>query len=91
VLSTLTVAPIYIAGCAAAWRLSRNGVALAGAPLNFRFLRAAMLIGIGSVVAMVALASRAELMGLAAAVAACIVAYWLSSRGQPAAPGPEIP
>jgi APA family basic amino acid/polyamine antiporter len=91
VLTTLTDAPIYIAGCAAAWRLSRNGVALAGAPLNFRFLRAAMLIGIGSVVAMVALASRAELMGLAAAVAACIVAYWLSSRGQPAAPGPEIP
>ena len=91
VLSTLTVAPLYVAGCAAAWRLARNGVALAGAPLNFRWLRAAMLTGICSMLLMIALASREELMGLAAAVAACIVAYWLSSRGQPAAPGPEIP
>jgi basic amino acid/polyamine antiporter, APA family len=91
VLSTLAIAPLYIAGCAAAWRLSRNGVALAGAPLNFRWLRAAMLIGICSMMLLVALASREELLGLAAAVAACVVAYWLSSRGEPAAPGPEIP
>jgi len=91
VLSTLTVAPLYIAGCAAAWRLARNGVALAGAPLNFRFLRAAMLTGICSMVVLVALASREEIFGLAAAVAACIIVFWLSTRGRAARPGPEIP
>jgi APA family basic amino acid/polyamine antiporter len=91
VLSTLTVTPLYIAGCAAAWRLARNGVALAGTPLNFRFLRAAMLTGICSMVVLIALASREEILGLAAAVVACIIVFWLSTRGQAARPGPEIP
>jgi amino acid transporter len=89
VLSTLTVAPIYIAGCAAAWRLSRNGVALAGVPLNFRWLRAAMLTGICSMLALIALASREEILGLAAALAACVIVFWLSNRGQATRPGPE--
>jgi amino acid transporter len=84
VLSMLTVAPLYIAGCAAAWRLSRAGVALAGAPLNFRFLRAAMLTGICSMVVLVALASRDEILGLAAVLAACVIVFWLSARKEPA-------
>ena len=91
VLSTLTVAPLYIAGCAAAWRLARSGVALAGAPLNFRWLRAAMLIGICSMVGLIALASRKEIFGLAAVLAATVAVYWLSARGQPGRPDPESP
>ena len=34
VLSTLASAAFYIAGCAAAWKLARRGVAGAGAPLT---------------------------------------------------------
>ena len=39
VLATLGSAAVYIAGCAAAWRLARRGVARAGVPLNYRWLR----------------------------------------------------
>jgi amino acid transporter len=81
VLATLGAAALYIAGCAAAWRLARRGVALAGAPLNFRWLRAAMVIGISSMAILIALASRAEIIGLAAFLAGSAAVYWLSTRG----------
>jgi basic amino acid/polyamine antiporter, APA family len=81
VLSTLGAAALYIAGCAAAWRLARRGVALAGTPLNFRWLRAAMLTGIISMATAIALASREEIFGLAAFLAGCAVVYGLSSWG----------
>jgi amino acid transporter len=45
VLSALATAPFYIAGSAAAWRLARRGVAQAGAPLDFRWLGAAAIMG----------------------------------------------
>jgi basic amino acid/polyamine antiporter, APA family len=38
VLSALASAAFYIAGCAAAWKLARQGVAQAGTRLNFRWL-----------------------------------------------------
>ena len=44
-LSTLAVAPLYMGGSIAAWFLARRGVAEAGAPLNFRWLGAAMIGG----------------------------------------------
>jgi len=81
VLATLTSAALYSAGCAAAWRLARRGIALAGAPLNFRWLRAAMLIGISSMAVLIALASRAEIIGLAAVLAGSAVVFSLSTRG----------
>jgi amino acid transporter len=86
VLSTLTSAVLYIAGCAAAWRLARSGVALAGPPLNFRWLRAAMLIGIGSMLVLIALGSREEIIGLVAVVALSAVAFWLTPRREPVGP-----
>ena len=86
VLATLTSAVLYIAGCAAAWRLARSGVALAGPPLNFRWLRAAMLIGIGSMLVMIALGSREEIIGLVAVVALSAVAFWLTPRREPLRP-----
>ena len=77
VLSALACAPLYIAGCAAAWMLSRRGVALAGPPLNFRFLGIATVLGIGSMSAMVALASRQEIIGLATLTGLSILMYLL--------------
>jgi basic amino acid/polyamine antiporter, APA family len=65
VLSTLAIAALYIAGCAASWVLARRGVALSGTPLNFRFLGSATVIGISSMLALIALGSRQEIIGLA--------------------------
>lgn len=48
VLATLASAGLYIAACIAAWLLARRGVALAGVPLNFRWLGAAMGLGVGT-------------------------------------------
>lgn len=79
VLSALTSCALYVGGCAAAWRLARTGVALAGEPLNFRWLRAAMLVGISSMAIFIALAAVAEIIGLAIVMAASIVLFWLSS------------
>jgi hypothetical protein len=58
-------------------------VALAGEPLNFRWLRAAMLIGIISMAALITLASREEIVGLAIVLAVSAVLFWLSKRRLP--------
>jgi APA family basic amino acid/polyamine antiporter len=83
VLAALSSCILYIGGCAAAWRLARGGVALAGEPLNFRWLRAAMLIGIISMAALITLASREEIVGLAIVLAVSAVLFWLSKRRLP--------
>jgi len=80
VLATLAVTVPYAAGCAAAWRLARRGVAQAGPPLNFRWLGVAMATGIFSMVLLIALASRAEIIGLAAAIAVCVALYFVLNR-----------
>lgn len=80
VLSALTVTVPYVAGCAAAWRLARRGVALAGTPLGFRWLGAAAATGIVSSIALVALASRDEILGFAAAVGIAVAIYMVQTR-----------
>ncbi len=80
VLSTLASAALYIGGCAAASVLARRGVAQAGAPLGSRWLGLAMVTGIGSMLVFIALASRAEIMGLLAVVAASALIYLLQTR-----------
>jgi amino acid transporter len=80
VLSSLATAALYIAGCAGAWRLARNGVAQAGAPLNFRWLGAAMVVGITSMLALIVLASRAEITGLFAVVGVSAIVYLVQAR-----------
>jgi amino acid transporter len=87
VLSTLAVAPLYIAACAAAWRLARGRVAIAGEPLSFRWLGAAAVIGTGSMLFLIGLAARAEIMGLLAVIAAALALYFVQTRLRPAAPG----
>jgi APA family basic amino acid/polyamine antiporter len=80
ILSALTVAGLYIAGCFAAWRLARRGVALAGKPLGFRWLGAAATVGIGGMLIIIALASRAEIAGLAALIGISAAVYLLQTR-----------
>jgi amino acid transporter len=79
-LSALAIAPLYVGGCAAAWLLARRGVARADAPLGFRWLGAAALTGIGSMIAMVGLAKRAEILGLGALVVILSTLYVPLSR-----------
>jgi len=80
VLSGLAIAPLYIAGCAAAWMLARRQVALAGEPLNFRWLVPAAAIGIASMLTLIALASRVQILGLLAILGASALAYVLQTR-----------
>jgi amino acid transporter len=87
VLSTLATAAMYIAGCAASWVLARRGVALSGTPLNFRFLGVATVIGIGSMLALIALGSPQEIIGLAALIGLSIVIYLVQARFALAKPG----
>ncbi len=80
VLSTLGTAVLYIAGCAAAWSLARRGVVSAGPPLNFRWLPAMAVTGIASMLMLIALASRAEVLGLLAALGTAAAVYGLQAR-----------
>ena len=90
VLATLASSALYAAGCVAAWWLARNGVAQAGAPLNFRWLGTATVVGVASMLLMIALASRAEIFGLIAVIAISATVYLVQSRTglkrQPAEP-----
>jgi APA family basic amino acid/polyamine antiporter len=80
VLSALASAAFYIAGCAAAWKLARQGVAQAGAPLRFRGLGAATLVGCASMTALIALASRDEIIGLGALISISVIVYLAQTR-----------
>jgi amino acid transporter len=80
VLSSLAIAPLYIAGCVAAWTLARRGVALAGEPFGFRALGAAVAVGIAAMIGLIALASRAEIAGLVGLVVVSAVSYVPLSR-----------
>jgi amino acid transporter len=80
VLSTLATAALYIAGCAASWVLARRGVALAGTPLNFRYLNVATAIGISSMLALIALGSLQEIIGLVTLIALSILLYLIQTR-----------
>ncbi len=80
VLSTLATAALYVGGCAASWLLARRGVALSGTPLNFRFLGAATVIGISSMLALIALGSRQEILGLGTLIGVSILLYLIQAR-----------
>jgi hypothetical protein len=80
VLSALTTAPLYIAGCAATWRLVRRGVAQSGEPLNFRWLGIATILGITSMLVLIALGSRGEIIGLFALMGASVAIYLLQTQ-----------
>jgi APA family basic amino acid/polyamine antiporter len=80
VLSALTGTVLYIAACLAAWVLARRGVALAGEPLNLRWLGPATVVGVAGMVLLIAMGSREEIVGLLGAMAATAVIYQLVVR-----------
>ena len=80
VLSTVGVAVLYMAGCLAAWVLARRRVALAGTPLNFRWLSAAVVVATVSMMVLLALASRSEILGLVGVIAVSSAIYLVRSR-----------
>jgi APA family basic amino acid/polyamine antiporter len=80
VLATLASAALYIAGCVAAWLLARRDVALAGEPLRFRLLGPAAALGIASMLALIALASRPEILGLAGLIGASVLIHLIQQR-----------
>ncbi len=75
VWSTLATAPLYMLGCAAAWHLARRGVTQSSTPLNFRWLGSAAIVGIGGMLVLVALAARAEILGLLSVIAGSALVY----------------
>ena len=84
VLATLTTAALYAVGCAAAWLLARRNVAVAGEPLNFRWLGVAALAGVTGMVALIALGSWQEIAGLATLIGISVLVYLVTSRPQAA-------
>ena len=82
VWSTLTIAALYAAGCLAAWVLARRGVALAGQPLRFRHLTAATVVGVASMLAVIALGSSQEILGLGALIVLSVVIYLSQTRAR---------
>ena len=78
--ATLALATLYIAACLASWQLGRRGVAQAGAPLEFRWLGAAAVIGTGSMLTLVVLASRMEILGLLILITLSLLAYLVQTR-----------
>ena len=82
VLSTLASCALYIGGSVAAWVAARRGLALAGPPLNFRFLTFAMVIGTAGMLFMIALASRAEILGLLALIGLSATVYAIQTRSR---------
>jgi APA family basic amino acid/polyamine antiporter len=80
VLSALASTVLYAYVCLAAWRLKRRGTALAGTPLNFRWLKAAVVVGIGSMIVMITLAAPLEILGLLGLIAVSALLYAASGR-----------
>jgi len=80
VLSALATMPLYILGCAAAWRLARRGVVQGGEPLNFRWLGSAAMVGVASMLLFISLAARAEIIGLLVVLAGSVACYLLLTR-----------
>jgi APA family basic amino acid/polyamine antiporter len=79
VLSALASTVLYAYVCLAAWRLRERGTALAGAPLNFRWLKPAAITGIAGMIVMIALASPMEILGLALLVGLSVLLYLTQS------------
>jgi amino acid transporter len=82
VLSTLDSAALYAMACAAAVLLQRRGVARAGKPLGFKAVPVCAATGIASMAALCLVASKAELAGLAATVAACMALHAVQAQGR---------
>jgi amino acid transporter len=77
-LSSLATVAVYILGCAAALKLRRRDVALAGTPPRVPALGLAAAIGIGGMVVMIAAARWQEIAGLGAVVLGSLAMFRVS-------------
>jgi amino acid transporter len=84
VLSVLAGCALYIGACLAAWRLSRQGVALAGAPLKLPAILLWAVLGVTGMLISIALARPVEVAWLIASIAGSGVLYWLTRRARAA-------
>ncbi len=78
--STLGTAGLYFLACLAALLLRRRGVALLGTPLSFRLLAPAAVLGMVSMVALVALAKPEEIAGFVGVTLAALGLYLVMKR-----------
>lgn len=80
ILAAMGTAALYAVGCAAAWVLARRGVATYGAPLGFRGLGVATVVGVAGMVALIASASWQEIAGLLVLIALSALGYLARTR-----------
>jgi len=73
--STLGTAGLYFLACWAALILRRRGVAIVGKPLSFRLLPLAAVVGMGSMIGLVALAKPEEIAGFVGVTLASLALY----------------
>jgi len=78
--ASMLLAALYLAACAASWQLARRGIARAGEPLGFRWLTAAVVVGAGSMLTMISLASRTEILGLLIITGLSLLVYLIQTR-----------
>jgi len=76
IFSMIVGAGIFAAPAAMAQALG------AWAPLNFRWVKAAAAIGVGSMIVLIALAAPVEILGLALLVGLSAVLYLAQTRGR---------
>lgn len=75
ILSTLAIAPLYMLVCASAVKLRRDKVAILGKPLVVAGLPLIALFGIASMVLMICLAKKGEIIALIGLLVGTIVLY----------------
>ena len=88
VMSTLACALMYLGSCAAAWVLARRAATKQTATSPSPWLPAAAIVGIASMLMMIALASWVEIGGLAAMLALSCLMYGLRFLRLKPAPAP---
>jgi basic amino acid/polyamine antiporter, APA family len=73
--AALILGALYIVACAASWELDRRDVRNAGAPLRFRGLGLAAVIGCLSMFAVIVVSPRGQILGLLALTAITALLY----------------
>ncbi len=81
-LSSLAAVAVYILACAAALKLRRRDIAVAGPPPRVPALTAAAILGIGGMIVMIAAARWQEVAGLGAVVLGSLAVFRVSEKGR---------
>lgn len=82
ILAALATAGLYLMGSAAAWALRHRGVAIHGTPLALPGLPLIAIVGIASMMAVIALAKPAEIIALIGVSAASASLYVVTTAVQ---------